>query len=161
MRIFLKVFFLSAITVFFVKDTHAQKKTDKKPVTRSQKFIAPKLVTYLATYKDSVSIPLVIGESIIAAKLRVVDDKNVAYTVSSYQFLYKQKTVTEDESTGKVSPSSSIVSDRFTATPLPRLWIDKIKEQLKSGEELYFFDVIAKDALGRVMYASSLKILIQ
>ena len=39
--------------------------------------------------------------------------------------------------------------------------LNKIKEQLKSGEELYFFDVIAKDTLGRVMYASSLKILIQ
>ncbi len=161
MRIFLKISFLLAMTIFSITVSYAQKNTGKKPLTKSQNFKAPKLYTYLTTYKDSVSIPLVIGESIIAAKLKVVDDKNAEYSVSSYQFIYKKKTVTEDELTGKVSPSSSIVSERFTSSPLPRLWIDKIKEQLKSGEELYFFDVIAKDAIGRVMYASGLKIIIQ
>ncbi len=161
MHIFLKIPFLLVINFSFFADSYAQKNTGKKNLPKSQYFKAPKLYTYLTTYKDSVTIPLVIGESIIAAKLKVVDDKNVEYTVTSYQFLYKKKTVTEDELTGKVSPSSSIISERFTATPLPRLWIDKIKEQLKKGEELYFFDVIAKDALGRVMYASNLKIIIQ
>lgn len=161
MRILLKVTFLLALTLFHFTVSYGQKKTVKKTVTKSKGFKAPKLYTYLTTYKDSVSIPLVMGESIIAAKLKIVDDRNVEYTVSSYQFLYKKKTVTEDELTGKVSPAISIVSDRFTASPLPRLWIDKIKEQLKSGEELFFFDVIAKDTQGRVMYASNLKLIIQ
>ena len=84
---------------------------------------------------------------------------NTAFHLTSSYI--EKKTVTEDEQTGKVSPATSMVADRFTATPLPGLWINKIREELKAGEELYFFDVIAKDAKGRVMYASSLKIMIQ
>ena len=161
MRILFKAFFILVTTFFFVHDSMAQKKPVKKPVTTVQKFKPPKLYTFLSSYKDSVSVPLAIAESIVAAKLQVFGDKKNEYTVTSYQFLYRKKTVTEDEQTGKVSPSSSIVSDRFITTPLPRLWINKIREDLKSGEELYFFDVIAKDEQGRVMYASSLKIIVQ
>ncbi len=161
MRILLKAFLVLMTTCFFIYNSSAQKKPAKRPVTTVQKFKAPKLYTFLSSYKDSVSVPLAIAESIIAAKLQVFDDKKNEYTVTSYQFLYRKKTVTEDEQTGKVSPATSIVADRFTTTPLPGLWINKIREELKTGEELYFFDVIAKDTQGRVMYASSLKIMVQ
>ena len=161
MQILSKVFLMLIATCFFIQGSNAQRTPAKNKITPVQKFKAPKLYTYLTTYKDSVSIPLVIAESIIAAKLKIVDDNKVEYTVSSYQFLYRKKTVTEDELTGKVSPATSLVSDRFTTSPLPAFWINQIKEQLKAGEELYFFDVIAKDAKGRVMYASNLKIITQ
>ena len=144
---------------FFVYDAGAQKTPGKKTVTTSQKFKAPKLYTFLGTNKDSVAVPVAIAENIIALPMKIYDDKNVEYKISSYQFLYRKKTVTEDEQTGKASPATSIVSDRFTVTPLPGLWVDKIGEELKAGEELYFFDVIAKDAQGRVMFASNLKIM--
>jgi len=161
MRIISRLFLL-IVASSFVTVASAQRKPVNKPVvTSTQKFKPPKLYTFLTSYKDSVSIPVAIAESIIAGKLKIYDDKKTEYTVSSYQFLYKKKTVTEDELTGKVSAASSMVSERFTVSPLPGLWIDKIREQLKAGEELYFFDVIAKDAQGRVMYASSLKIITQ
>jgi hypothetical protein len=44
---------------------------------------------------------------------------------------------------------------------MPAIWVTQIKEQVNKGEELYFFDVIAKDAQGRVMYAPNLKIITQ
>jgi hypothetical protein len=159
MRIFLKPLLFLIAAFSFVHISNAQKTPDKKPVTSTQKFKPPKLYTYLGSYKDSVSIPVEVAENIIASPLKIYDDKKVEYKVSSYQFLYRKNTVTEDEQSGKVSPASSLVSDRFTATPLPALWVDQVKEQVKPGEELYFFDVIAKDAQGRVMYAPNLKII--
>ena len=101
-----------------------------------------------------------VPEQMVKMKLKpdFFDDKKGVYTVSSYQFLYKKKGVTENEETGKVSPTTTIVSQRFKTTPLPQVWIDNVRQEVKSGEELYFFDVIAKDAQGRVMYAPDFKI---
>lgn len=161
MGILSKVILLSATAFFLVSTTIAQKTPTKKPVATTQKFKPPKLHTFLGAIKDSATIPVDVAENIIGLPLKIYDDKRTEYTVSSYQFLYKKRTVTEDEKTGQVSPSSSMVSDRFTATPLPEIWINQIKEQVNKGEELYFFDVIAKDAQGRVMYASNLKIITQ
>ena len=101
------------------------------------------------------------AENIIGQPLLIFDDKKGVYTISSYQFLYRKKGVTENEETGKVTPITSISSSRFKITPLPDTWTSQVKEQVKSGEELFFFDVIAKDAQGRVMYAPNLKIMVK
>jgi hypothetical protein len=93
--------------------------------------------------------------------LTIYDKDKTAYAVSSYQFLYRKKVVTEDEATGKISNASSIYSQQFFKSPLPANWIAKIREEVKPGEELYFFDVIAKDTQGRVMYAPDIKITIK
>lgn len=129
-----------------------------KPVA---KYKVPPLYTQLGGFRDSVSIPVSEAENIIGQQLKIFDDKKGVYTVSSYQFLYRKKGVTENEKTGKVSPITSIVSSRFKITPLPTTWINQVRETVKSGEELFFFDVIAKDAQGRVMYAPNLKIMVR
>lgn len=112
----------------------------------------------LGNYKDSVTITVEEALNTINLPLLITDDKKVSYTVYSYQFLYKRASVTEDEATGKVTPVNSIVANLFKTTPLPELWRTQISQQLKAGEELYFFDVIAKDATGRLMFAPNLKI---
>jgi len=157
MRI-IKLLFIS-IGLLFGANVHAQ----KTPATvKTQKFKAPKLFTHLGNVTDSVvTITEAEAENIIALPLKIVDDKKNEYTVSSYQFLYNRRVVTEDEQSGKVTPTSSIASSRFTSSPLPQLWVNQVREQLKSGEYLYFFDVIAKDSQGRVMYASTLKIMVK
>ena len=127
-----------------------------KPATAPYK--VPKLYTQLGEFRDSVSITMAEAEKSAGQELKIFDDKKGVYTVSSYQFLYKKKGVTENEETGKVSPTTTIVSQRFKTTPLPQVWIDNVRQEVKSGEELYFFDVIAKDAQGRVMYAPDFKI---
>ena len=55
----------------------------------------------------------------------------------------------------------SNVSDRFNETPLPKLWRNILTEQMKPGEELYFFDIVAKDAQGRLMFAPDLRLKIK
>jgi len=135
----------------------------QKQPSASKKFPpykVPKLRTLIGQYSDSLSLTAEEAEKIVGLPLRIVDDKKNAYAVNSYQFLYKKRVVTENEETGKVSPTTSIASSRFQASPLPALWINQVKEQLKKGEEIQFFDIIVKDPQGRIMYAPALKITI-
>lgn len=151
--------FICVAFLFFPCLQAAAQKTPPKAVAGAQKYKPPRLYTYLGDYKDSASVTVTIAEAIIGARLKVVDDAKNEYSISSYQLLYKKRTVTEDEKTGKPLPASSIVSNLFKKSPLPALWIEKIREEIIPGEELFFFDVIVKDSKGRVMYAPNLKIL--
>lgn len=136
-------------------------RTPGKPAAKPfQKIKPPKLQTTLGTYKDSVGVPVSVADKLIGMPIKIYDDNKVEYAVSSYQFLYRKREVSEDES-GKAIPATSVSSDRFKISPLPDLWVNLIRQRVKSGEEFYFFDVIAKDSQGRVMYASDLKITIQ
>ena len=135
--------------------THAQK-------TPAKKIKLPKLTTSLANVSDSlVTINVELARSIIGNPLKVMDDKMKQYKILYYDFLYKRKAVKEDEATGKISATTTIAEDHFTTSPLPALWTNIIKDQLKSGEELYFFDIIVQNDKGAAMYAPNLKILIQ
>ena len=136
------------------------KPASKSTVTTFPKIKPPKLHTSLGGFKDTSSVPVATAQNIISQKIRIYDDKNVEYGISSYQFLYRKIGVAPDES-GKNVPITTISTDRFKVSPLPELWVNLVKEQLKAGEEFYFFEVIAKDAQGRVMYAPDLKILIK
>lgn len=107
------------------------------------------------------SISLEEGKSSIALPLKVVDEKNNFYAVSSYQFAYKRKGVVEDDSSGQVTAESDMVANRFTSTPLPDIWIKTIKAELHTGEQLYFFDIIAKDDKGHLFFAPELKLTVQ
>lgn len=148
------LFCLLTVTTLAIAQKH-------KPGT-TQKFILPKLKTALGSRTDSV-ITASIDETLqlVNQPLSITDDKKAAYKISSYQCMYKRKGVTENEETGKVSPITSVVSNVFKTTPLSAIWIKTISEQLKSGEELYFFDIVVKNAEGRLMFAPSLKLIVQ
>jgi hypothetical protein len=135
----------------------------KKPVVTSvPKFKPPVTKTFLGKYSGVNAICSVEeGKQLITLLLKITDDKNNAYRISSYQFAYTRKGVTEDEQTGKVSPQSDMVADRFMTTPLPAIWQTNIAESLHKGEELYFFDVIVFDKQNRLFFAPELKITIQ
>ncbi|MBK7434412.1 MAG: hypothetical protein IPI66_11245 [Chitinophagaceae bacterium] len=128
------------------------------PKPKVQQFKPPKLFTQLSIRMDSVVVDRAEAVLLIKMPLLITDEKKNVYKISSYQFMYKKLGVTEDEASGKVSPTSSRVINLFKTTPLPELWLRIITEDLKSGEELYFYDVIVKDAAGRLMFAPSLKI---
>ena len=124
------------------------------------KFKPPPLTTVLGGYKDSATISVAEAERIIGEKIYVADNKKAVYGISSYQVAYRKIGVTEDEETGKVSPTYTLVANLFKTTPLPANWIQQIREQVKPGDELIFFDVIAKDPQGRVMYAPGIKFIV-
>lgn len=142
----------------------AQVKPEKKPAgyVPVNKFKPPVVSTSLAKFSGKeVRVNAETGKQLISLPLRITDAKGNIYALSSYQFAYKRLGVKENEETGETSPATDYRADRFTSTPLPDLWINNISEQLHKGEELWFFDVIAKDPQGRLFFAPDLKIVVE
>ncbi len=146
---------------FILTTVQAQRPKADAKSTPVQKFKPPKLHSFLGIRSDSAEVAVEEGLQLITLSLKVTDDKKNPYAISSYQLLYRRKAVTENEETGKVSPTTSAVVQFFRETPITEFWKRNITEQLQSGEELYFFDIVAKDAQGRLMFAPDLKIKIK
>lgn len=146
--------FILALAIFLGNDAFSQVKTEK--TVSIPKYKVPKISLILGGFKDSLKIPVDEIKNIIDKPLIITDGTPMKYKVSSYQVLYKQIAVTEDEA-GKALPTTSLKSSRFSVSPLPDIWVKVIKEELMKGEEILFFDIIVKDEKGRVMYAPNLK----
>ncbi len=152
--------------LFFAFAVQAQVKpkpaTAKPAATAVKKFIPPKVKTYLAKFTGSNAVcHAEEGKQIISLPLRVIDGKNNPYAISSYQLAYTRLAVKEDETTGVVTPTTTLVAQRFTETPVTGIWKTSIEEQLQKGEELFFFDVIVSDGKGHRFFAPDLKLIIQ
>ncbi len=139
----------------------AQKPATKPKEVTVQKFKPPKLKSSLGSRSDSAAtVSVDEAVQLVTMPLTITDDKKTLYTISSYQCMYKRKGVTENEETGKVSPMTSMVNSVFKTTPLSAIWIKTISEQLKAGEEIFFFDIVVKNAEGRLMFAPNLKLVV-
>lgn len=156
---------ITLLTLFVLSTFFAVAQKPTKPAAKNNAvkgFKPPKLTCSLGNYKDSAIITVAEAQQLITTPLKITDAKNGKYTISSYQFLYRKMGVTEEENedgpTGKTKPSTTISADLFKATPLPQLWITNISDQLKTNDELFFFDVIVKDEQGRLMFAPALKL---
>lgn len=140
----------------------------KKPGTKTpgavkiEKWKPPVVKTYLAKFTGSNAVcSAAEGKQIISLPLRIVDAQNKSYAISSYQIAYKRLAVKEDEATGVVTPTTDLVAQRFTETPITGIWKTSIEEQLQKGEELFFFDIIVSDGKGHRFFAPELKLTIQ
>ncbi len=154
---FLKIVIFSLALVFGISANGQRRNTpNPRPVA---KYRPPKLTTSIGNYKDTMFIPVQEAANVMGLPLKITDAKNDVFTVSSYNFVYRQIVTTEDDSlSGKPSYTTSIKSSLFKTTPLPALWLSVIKERPLPGEEYIFFDVIARDDRGRVMYAPNIKL---
>jgi len=130
-------------------------------ITKVAKFKPPVVQTFLGINTNGASVTKEEAEQLIALPLKITDAKKNVYAVDSYQFLYKRKSVIQDEETGKKQSTFTTVADKFKATPLPKVWIDNLKDGFQKDEELYFFDIVVKDNAGRIFPAPELKITIQ
>jgi hypothetical protein len=156
------LFFSVLILVFLSgNDLPAQKPAKKTVTPPVANYKRPLVKSWLGKVTGNITLNAAEAVKLIPLPLKITDDKNVDYVISSYQFAYKRIGVTEDEVTGKTSPQSDITADRFTNTPLPPVWQKNIIEGLHQGEELYFFDIIVFDKRGRRFFAPELKITIQ
>lgn len=134
-------------------------KTTAKPVV---KFKPPVVQVYLGNLTGKLAVAAAVeAKNLLTIPLKIVDTKNMVYPLVSYQFAYYRIGVTEDEETGKTSPSKDMVSNHFSSSPLPAIWQSNITETLHSGESLYFFDIIVMDKLGRRFFAPELKVTIE
>ena len=139
---------------------YAQKPAQSNVPTAAN-YKRPVVKSWLGKVNGNINLTAQEAVQLVGLPLKVIDDKNNDYAISSYQFAYKRLGVTEDEQTGAKSPARTVTADRFTTTPLPPVWQTNISESLHKGEELYFFDIIVFDKKGRLFFAPELKITIQ
>ncbi len=153
----LSLLFILGIAV----NTTAQKHVDSVSITKFTKFKPPAVKTYLGRNINGATVTVEEANQLITLPVKIMDAKNTIYTLSSYQFMYKKKSVIENEETGKRQSTFTTVADRFNAAPLPKVWQNNISGSIQKGEEFFFFDVLVKDKLGRIFFAPNLKISIQ
>lgn len=137
----------------------AQKSPEK--ITRNAPFKVPLLYTTINNLKTKSVISADDAARVLNMPLVVKDDKNIVYTIASYLIAYYRVSEIIDEKTGKSEKVVNLVSQRFTSTPLPGLFLNPLIGYFRSGEDIMFVDIIVKDSKGRVMYAPDLKITIK
>ena len=147
---------LSTVCVIAFAQKPKQTPVKNAPV---QKFTPPKLYSSLGIRSDSVTVVVDEALQLVALPLRITDDKKTSYTISSYQLMYKRSSIiVKDESASEGTHTTRNIAQLFRETPLPEIWKKSLMEQINKGDELYFFDIIVKDAQGRLMFAPELKI---
>jgi hypothetical protein len=137
----------------------------KKPVNNTitpvKKFLPPVVKTFLGRNEKEATVTIDEANQLVNLPLKITDDKNNVYTISSYQFLYKKKSVIENEETGKKQVVFTNTASLFKSTPLPQVWKENISGTLQKGEEIYFFDIIVNDKQGRKFFAPDVKIIVK
>jgi hypothetical protein len=149
MKLFLIFFFANTGLISFAQDSAIRKVPKFKP---------PVVKPYLGVNTNGSSVSVDEVSQLIGLPLKITDDKKNTYTIDSYHFLYKKKGVIQDENTGKKSITFTNISDFFKTTPLPKVWINNLKDGFQKDDELYFFDIIVSDSKNRKFFAPDLKI---
>jgi hypothetical protein len=134
---------------------------NKEIITKQPKFKPPVVKTYLGVNQNGAEVTLDEGTQLVGLSLKITDEKNNQYPVVSYQFLYRQKSYILNDETGEKEKVFTISADRFQETPLPKLWVENIRQRLQPEEQLYFFDIVVKDKEGREFFAPEIKITIK
>ena len=83
----------------------------------------------LGVHTDSATVVYEEGIQLINLPLRITDDKKNPYSVSSYQLMYKQAGVTEEERGDKtvVVPATRSLVQLFRETPSPASGKDHLR----------------------------------
>jgi len=134
---------------------------NKEIITKEPKFKPPVVKTYLGVNQNGAEVTLDEGTQLVGLPLKITDEKNSQYPVVSYQFLYRQKSYILNDETGEKEKVFTISADPFQETPLPKLWVENIRQRLQPEEQLYFFDIVVKDKEGREFFAPEIKITIK
>ena len=139
----------------------AKKPVKNNTITPVTKFKPPAVKTFLGINEKEAIVTLDEANQLVNLPLKITDDKNIVYTISSYQFMYKKKSVIENEETGRKEVVFGNTASIFKSTPLPKVWKDNISGGLQKGEELFFFDIIVNDKLNRKFFAPNIKIIVK
>ena len=134
---------------------------EKSVITKVKKFKPPVVQTMWGNSKNEATVTKEEAIRMLSMPIKIVDSGNHIFTVDNYRFLYRSKSIVENEQTGKKEVAFTVTSNKFTATPLSNAWVDNIKNSLKPDEQLFFFDVLVRDDKGRLFFAPDIKITIQ
>lgn len=162
MKIITRIFIV--VTIVFVglaTDAQTIKKPRNGEITKVTKFRPPVVKSFLGRNQDTSTVMLEEAIQLASLPIKVSDEKNNLYTVTSFGFVYRRKGVVENEGSGKKEIKYTTVGDVFYKTPLPEVWKTNIARTLQKDEELYFYDILVKDKQNRAFFAPQILIKIK
>ena len=154
MKFLMQFFLFIALSGFASITSFAQESN----ITKVPKFKPPAVKSYLGINTTGASVTIDEANQLIALPLKITDDAKNVYSVQSYGFVYRRKGVVQDEETGRKNVTFTTLADKFQTTPLPKVWVDNLKNGFQKDEQLYFYDILVKDDKGRKFFAPDLKI---
>ncbi|MBC9931913.1 hypothetical protein [Chitinophaga qingshengii] len=95
---------------------------------------------------------------LLDSALVVRDEKNHLYTVISFAFTYEQHQPYLNDTTGMPAVYKDYTGDNFKTNRLPALWNARLKQDLQTGDVLYFDDILIEYAPDKLYRAPSLRI---
>ena len=127
-------------------------------VMAQQKSAVPKRMTFLGGHRnDTVNVRT--AKLLLSMPLQITDAQKGTYSIESYRFGYRRKGFAIED--GKAKPNTTLQSALFSQSPLPDIWIRNVGENLRSGDELLFFDILVRDKNGQRYLAPDIKISVQ
>ncbi len=121
----------------------------------------PGLQSYWASHSSGSTLTPEAARTMLDSPL-IVLGKTGAYTITRFQFSYKERTQFKDDSTGEIKETYHLYSrDYFNTASIDSLWKSNIDSSLQSGETIYVNHIIVKDAQGKKTMAPNLELTIQ
>lgn len=120
-----------------------------------------KLVPALGGYKNGSKALVSDFKKLVKVNpiLNLKDEKGIAYTIVSFELVWRQKSMADDVRTGKSKINYTAVGQKFKGNRLNEDWVQEINETLSSGDELNFTTIIYFDAKkNKTFLAPNLKI---
>lgn len=149
---------VSSLTLIFFSFAAAAQVTIVKNKTP---FKPPVVQSFLGVHAGSDTVQLEEAAQIIKLPLVVKDGKGNTFKIENYRFLYRRKGFIENAETGRPEVHYTTVAARFDTVSLPKIWLQNIGLTLQSGDELFYFEILAADKEGKLFYAPDVKIIVR
>lgn len=95
---------------------------------------------------------------LLDSALVVRDEKNITYPVVSFAFTYERHEPYLNDTTGHLAVYKDFTGDNFKTPSLSPLWSKSLKENLQTGDVLYFDEIIIRYTGDKLYRAPALRI---
>jgi hypothetical protein len=109
-----------------------------------------KLTTNFGIAKDTTYVSPAQAEAMSAASLKITDNLNQEYKIVQYNLAFR-RIVTAETEDSKPYLTKETKGGKFTTPTLPAMWQNAIKESVRPGVELVFYDIIVSNGKGNRM----------
>lgn len=107
------------------------------------------------------TLPVSMMKKLLDSALHARDKKGKTYAVTAFDFGYQQQESVINNTTGQSKTTHVYLYWHFQSNRLDSIWRKKVKDELKSGDQLFFDHIIAKDKDGTKYLAAPLHFMVK
>ena len=156
-KLLLSILLVCAVSALFAQSV---KKPVKAPAPTTNSAAASKHPTKLkSSWSIFLSDTLPKSEVIklLDSALIVRDEKNIKYPVISFAFTYEKHEPYLNDTTGQVGIYKDYTGDNFKSANLSSIWAGGLKNNIESGDVLYFDEIIIQYSADKLYKAPALR----